>query len=306
MDEYIGKVKMNYEYYCGEDLYSDGDIEDELLRIVQSETDYSKIIYESASWPILYHLSDVRENVLSWYPFKENASVMEIGAGCGAVTGALLSKCSRVVSVDLSKRRSLINAYRHKEADNLEILVANFQDVYNNVHEKFDYITLIGVFEYAGLYINSNEPYSKFLNMIASLLKPDGKIIIAIENRLGLKYFAGCKEDHVGKYYTGIEDAYSDEGVRTFSKRELIKLFNENGFSQYEFYYPYPDYKLPEAIYSDENLPHEGELINNMRNFDAERYVVFDESKAFDGIIKASLFDEFSNSYIIELSNKAE
>ena len=184
--------------------------------------------------------------------------------------------------------------------------MANFQDVYNNVHEKFDYITLIGVFEYAGLYINSNEPYSKFLNMIASLLKPDGKIIIAIENRLGLKYFAGCKEDHVGKYYTGIEDAYSDEGVRTFSKRELIKLFNENGFSQYEFYYPYPDYKLPEAIYSDENLPHEGELINNMRNFDAERYVVFDESKAFDGIIKASLFDEFSNSYIIELSNKAE
>ena len=34
MQEYIGKVKMNYDAYCGEDLYSDGDVEDELLEIV--------------------------------------------------------------------------------------------------------------------------------------------------------------------------------------------------------------------------------------------------------------------------------
>ena len=31
MDEYVGNVKLNYDFYKGEDLYSDGPIEDELL-----------------------------------------------------------------------------------------------------------------------------------------------------------------------------------------------------------------------------------------------------------------------------------
>lgn len=304
MQEFVGKVKMNYDAYCGEDLYSDGDVEDELLEIVKNNSEYNRIIMEKASWPILYHLTEVRENILSWFPFQKDSVALEIGAGCGAVTGALLQKCKRVVSVDLSKRRCLINAYRHKAADNLEIMVGNFQDVKNNLTEKYDYITLIGVFEYANLYISGKNSQVDFLNMISELLKPDGKIIIAIENRLGLKYFAGCKEDHLGQYFTGIENDYRGKGVRTFSKKELIKIIEKCGFNRYEFYYPYPDYKLPEIIYSDEYMPVKGELCNNIRNYDMDRYILFDESKAFDGIIDAGLFDEFSNSFLIVIDNK--
>lgn len=36
--EHIGKVTMNYDYYSGKDLYSDGDIEDTLLEIVKTMT----------------------------------------------------------------------------------------------------------------------------------------------------------------------------------------------------------------------------------------------------------------------------
>ena len=35
MTEKIGKVIMNFEYYTGEDLYSDGDIENEILEMVK-------------------------------------------------------------------------------------------------------------------------------------------------------------------------------------------------------------------------------------------------------------------------------
>ena len=34
--ENIGKVIMNYDYYSGTDLYSDGDVEDTLLEIVKT------------------------------------------------------------------------------------------------------------------------------------------------------------------------------------------------------------------------------------------------------------------------------
>ena len=86
---------------------------------------------------------------MEWYPFKKDASVLEIGAGCGAISGVLCRNAKHVTSVDLSKRRSLINANRNKEYDNLTIMVGNFNDVV--LKEKYDYITLIGVLEYAGI-----------------------------------------------------------------------------------------------------------------------------------------------------------
>ena len=84
--------------------------------------------------------------------------------------------------------------------------------------------------------------------------------MIAIENRLGLKYWAGCTEDHVGRYFEGLEGYHNSEGVRTFSKKEWEKLIEISGMRG-KFYYPYPDYKFPLAIYSDEYLPRKGELI---------------------------------------------
>ena len=123
--------------------------------------------------------------------------------------------------------------------------------------------------------------------------------MIAIENKLGLKYFAGCKEDHVGRMFEGIEGYKNTSGVETFSKRELEKLLDANGYHNYRFYYPYPDYKLPMAIYSDKFLPSLGDLRNNMRNFDGDRVILFDEGKAFDNIIENGLFPEFSNSFLV-------
>ena len=41
--------------------------------------------------------------------------------------------------------------------------------------------------------------------MLFRHLTPGGRIVIAIENRLGLKYLAGCAEDHLGTYFSGIQ-----------------------------------------------------------------------------------------------------
>lgn len=303
--EYIGRVCLNYDCYSGRDLYSDGDMEDLLLSIVMGKCDYNTAIKEHPFWPILYHLSAIRENVVSWIPFKKTDSVLEIGAGCGAVTGALLGRCKDVVCVELSEKRSRINAYRHRDAENLEIMLGSFSDVKDHLKKKFDYITLIGVFEYAGLYVKEDDAYRVLLQQVNKLLKPGGRLILAIENRLGLKYFAGCKEDHLGVCFQGIESNYSKCGVHTFSRKEIITLLEAGGFADYQFYYPYPDYKLPEMIYSDRYLPNKGELVMNIRNFDADRLVLFDETKAWDGILDAGLFHEFSNSFLVMAANTA-
>lgn len=306
MKETIGAVTLNLDDYDGQDLYSDGDVEEELLKLVRThrQEEFPALIREKGSWPVLYHLSAQRENIIDWYPMRKDASVLEVGAGCGAITGALSRKAGMVVANDLSKRRSLINAWRNRDAANLELAVGNFRTVAGHLGKRFDYITLIGVLEYAGSYMGEQDPYRELLELVGSLLQEDGEVLIAIENRLGLKYFAGCREDHTGRAYEGIEGYPGHGGVRTFSRAELEALLSRSGFAEYEFYYPYPDYKFPTTIYSDGYLPKKGELLNNIRNFDSDRYVMFDEGKAFDGILESGYFPIFSNSFFVRAKRR--
>lgn len=296
MNDQIEKV-LNLSFYKGNDLYSDGDIEDELLNIVQNNDDYMEILKNDNRWPILYHLSPIRENLLEWYDYDKNGSVLEIGAGCGAVTGVFCRKTSRVVGIELSKRRSMINATRNAKYGNLEIIVGNFEDI--QIKEKFDYVSLIGVLEYSPLYINCESPFEDMVKRAKGFLKDDGKLIIAIENKMGLKYLAGATEDHTGVPFDGVNNYENIDYVKTLSKPEIIDLLRNAGYKKIEFYYPMPDYKMPNVIYSDNRLPNVGELRNIINVFDRERYQTFNEEIVFDQLIKDGLFDYFANSFLI-------
>ena len=53
MIEKVGKITLDYSLYPGEDLYCDGDIEQEILKIVKEypSVDFPKIIEKKKSWP---------------------------------------------------------------------------------------------------------------------------------------------------------------------------------------------------------------------------------------------------------------
>ena len=290
-------ARLNLDFYSGEDHYSDGDIEETLLDIVREHKNIDEVLAQDHRWPILYHLSPIRQNIINWYPFEKGASCLEIGGGCGAITGALCDALEEVTVVELSKRRSTINFERHKMYDNLEIIVGNLNDI--TFKKKFDYITLNGVLEYAGAFTDTDEPYSDFLKQIKRYLKPNGRLIIAIENRYGIKYFAGAKEDHTEKLFDSLEGYEGNHSVRTFGKLELETLLRESGYPEQTFYYPHPDYKMPMEIYSQEWLPGPYTMLTPAPNFDTDRYDLFDESKVFQGIIRNKQFEFFANSFLV-------
>lgn len=300
--EKIGNVTMDYTFYKGSDEYCDGTIEQEILEYVKQYDDEMEILKKDNRWPVLYHISPVRKNILEWYDFKKNAEVLEVGAGCGAVTGAICEKAKSVTCIDLSKQRSMINAYRNKKYDNLNIMVANFNDIVFD--RQYDYITLIGVLEYAAYYTATDNPFVDFLKKLKKNLKEDGKLLIAIENKFGLKYWSGCVEDHTGRYYDGIMGYVNTESkVQTFSKDELIQIMEEAGLKKYQFYYPFPDYKFAQQIFSDDYLPGKNELICQTQTYDNNRFLLFDETLAYNNIVASNKFDFFSNSYFIEVEN---
>ncbi len=308
MTEQIGKITLDYTYYPGEDLYCDGAVEQEILEIAKnySPLEFPKIIEEKKSWPILYHLSELRENIVDWLPMDKSMKVLEVGSGCGAITGALSRKAGEVTCIDLSKQRSLINAHRHVDCDNVTIHVGNFQDIEPVLPCDYDYVCLIGVFEYGQSYIGGETPFEDFYKIIKKHVKKGGKLVIAIENKFGLKYWAGCKEDHLGTFFSGIEDYPEGGGVRTFSRKGLEDIFKKCKDTNYSFYYPYPDYKFMTTLFSDQRLPMVGELSDNSRNFDRDRMLLFDEKNVFDSLIKEEMFPFYSNSYMVVIGERPE
>lgn len=314
-EELIAKMnprpKFNLQWYKNEDLYSDGEVEDFIIKIIAENRpeDYSNAVYEQFNWPIYYHLSPLRKNILNWYKFKPDSSVLEIGCGMGAITNVLCDECKDVTAVELSRKRATATLLRCREKKNLEIIVGNLNDI--EFEKKFDYITLIGVLEYQGTYTETTNPYKDFLVKIKQLLKPDGKLLVAIENQYGLKYWCGTPEDHVEIPFEGINQ-YKDveRGVRTFSKKALDILLRESGFLNTYFYYPFPDYKLPTVIYSQDVLPSKKDTVNseNFRDYSSadKNTLIANEKKLYTDIVENGVFEFFANSFLVECSDSSQ
>ena len=310
-EEIIGKVKLNYSWYSGEDLYSDGDavenrdgdaVENRILDIVRNEEGYEFALDEYTSWPILYHLTRQRENIVLPMEIGKTDEVLEVGAGMGAVTGALARKAKKVDCIELSRRRSLVNAERHKDLDNIEIFVGNFRDI--RIEKKYDAVVLIGVLEYAVYYVGGENPYETFLKKIAECLKPGGKLYVAIENKLGMKYFAGFHEDHLGKPFVGIEGYKKGDHVRTFTRSELSELASRCGFEDLYYFYPFPDYKLPTVILSDDNIRDAEIDFDEDSNYDLDILKLFSQRKAFAGLKGTDERAIFANSFLLKAVRK--
>ena len=291
------------DYYKDKDLYSDGDVEDEILALVKEGTALSDI--PRKRYPILYHLSPVRENIIRWYPFCKNPRILEVGAGCGAITGALSAKAGeggRVVAVDLSKRRASINFERHKDLENLDIYVGNLNDM--QFEDAFDYIVINGVLEYAMSFTDTDHPYEDFLLNMIRYLKPDGQVLIAIENKYGLKYFAGAPEDHTDTMFLGLNSYEGNDSVRTFGREELRELLSRVGLSETKFYYPYPDYKFPNEIFTDESLDAFG-YGRDYYNLNGERFLFFNEADTARGLAHEGVAGAIANSFLVAAGRTA-
>lgn len=263
----------------------------QIEKIVQSygEADYHSQITAQKSWPAMYQLAETRANVIQWLQIPPGAKVLELGAGCGTLTGALLQKGASVTCQDEEPAYCRINGNRHSQASygQLAIYAMPFAQCLPYLKGQYDIAFLIGVPLLPG-------EAGWLLNSVRGQLKPGGMLVLAADNKFGLKYWAGSKEPQTGKYFAGLEN----NGVHMYSKKGLEKLLQEAGFGQQQFYYPYPDYRFALEVYSDKYLPKKGDLTYNIANYEGDRLILFQEQKVFDSIIEEGQFPFFANSYL--------
>jgi GT2 family glycosyltransferase/SAM-dependent methyltransferase len=292
--------------------YSDGDEpEERLANIIGQATDLSVLSTElttkATDWPSLYHLSSSRANILRpMESMLQGADVLEIGAGCGAITRYLGEIGAKVIALEGSVRRATIARSRTRDLDNVEVVADRFNEFACDL--KFDVVTLIGVLEYANMFTPGDMPAQAMLERVRTFLKPGGVVIIAIENQLGLKYFAGAPEDHLGKPMYGIEGRYGKDQPQTFGRRALEKILSQSGFCHSRFMASFPDYKLPTSIITEAGFADSGFDASALAWQSARRdpqlppLLSFSPELVWPGVFDNALALDLANSFLIVAS----
>ncbi|OHA85685.1 MAG: hypothetical protein A2591_02525 [Candidatus Yonathbacteria bacterium RIFOXYD1_FULL_52_36] len=210
-----------------------------------------------------------RADFIPFLPASIDATVLDLGSGYGNITIPLARKFKKVIATDASlELLEFLNLRAQGEGiQNIECVnIASLEHGDLPFQQKsFDVIILNGVLEWVGSGKTEKDPgvyQQELLNALAGLLKDDGVLYIAIENRL----FPGWlrRDPHSKLKWTSmlprpIADWYArrkghKNGYRTYiySKHGYKKLLSNAGFTNTKFYYPYSSYRDPEFIYGDD------------------------------------------------------
>jgi SAM-dependent methyltransferase len=283
--------------------YRDG-AEDAALQIVSAAQDRSaasdEMVLAAVGWAQRYHFDPARSNIVRCLDLPATARVLEIGAGCGAITRYLGETCAVVDALEPVQPRAEVARVRTADQPNVDVAVGLLADV--PAQPAYDAVVVIGVLEYVGEGTAGLAPYREFLADVATRLVDGGTLVLAIENRLGVKYVVGGPEDHTNRMFDSIEGYPRGGRARTFSRRELEALLVDSGL-QPATRIAFPDYKMPRAVFGE--LPEATRsLLHRIPEFPspdwrAPRPRLADERSVWRTLVEAGLETEFGNSFLV-------
>ncbi|SOD71855.1 methyltransferase family protein [Jatrophihabitans sp. GAS493] len=297
----LGYILLNDVGYA----YRDG-AESVLLDRIRAASDISSLSDELSSsaqnWPEQAHLDTARANVIRAFDLPAQARVLEIGAGCGAVTRYLGEVCAVVDALEPVAERAAIARERTRDLAGVEVFVGDLSDIPDS--PTYDVIVVVGVLEYVGSGSANLTYYQDFLTAIRRRLIDGGTLILAIENRLGIKYYAGAPEDHSVRVFDSVEGyPHAQTPARTFSRQQLVSLMRDAELDP-TVYLAFPDYKLTRAVMDPQMPPHLNSLLYRIPTFPSPdwsrpRPRLADERALWRTSVEAGLAAEHGNSFVV-------
>lgn len=226
---------------------------------------------------------EMPKGLLNWYNFSPEGKVLYIENKECSIKELLQEKCKTVICISGA---------------------ASLDETFINQNNKaFDYIIAIGTAE------RLPDPVKAF-SLWRDMLSSSGRLILGMDNRLGLRYFCGDRDPFTNRNFDGIEnyrripkEDRKDLQGRNYSKEEICDLLYTSGWKNRKFYSVLPNLDLPQLIYSEDYLPVEALDIRYFPMYNHPDTVFLEEEFLYKDIINNGLFHTMANSYLIELSN---
>ncbi|MBQ7496297.1 MAG: LicD family protein, partial [Selenomonas sp.] len=269
---------------------------------------FASVLAKDSRFEVFEELSDYGQGILGWYDFSPTGSLLELGAGFGTRTEVFCRRCGQVTAVEAAPSRAEGVRIRCGDADRLTVVQADWQEYVLDLRDRFDYIVLVGGLEevpegfaFAGL----SGP-AAMVKCLLGLLKPDGRLFLAVDNRLGLRYFCGEPERRTGRPFAGINSFRLQDGKQLFSREEIMTVVREAGAKGVKCYYPLPNWHLPQLVYTDEYLPEDNLNERLLVYHPQNKTLLADEANLYSQVIRGGAFPFFANSFLLEVTNEPE
>lgn len=228
-------------------------------------------------------LREIPKALLCWYNFRYDSKILYIGKEDsyaevlqGYTNQIIYATCTQVLEKDWQKQ----------------------------FKEYFDYVACIEMIE-------QEVCPTEIFALIRKILKPDGILLLGMNNRLGLRYFCGDRDVYTGRNFDGIENyrrAYvKKEDVfcgRMYAKEELQKMLLAAGWKKEEtqFFSVLTDLHNPSFIYADKYMPEEDLSNRVFPTYIHPSTVFLDEESLYQSLIDNKMFHQMANAYLIECS----
>lgn len=292
------------------DYHKEIDISKEKQNIINeyinkySEEIYEKDLPEIISAEEMYYLTTVSQNLLNWYPFSKEDSVLEIGGDLGQLTGLFSKKCKDVTTIEPQWECAEAIRKRYKDRENIDLIAGKLEDI--SLNKKYDIITVIGNINRIEEIIGKQLDLENTIRYLEKYLNENGKMLIAVDNKFGLRYWAGNPENMLNKKFISLIGYHSEPiSYETFTKKSLEEILQKMEYN-FNFYYPLPDYKMPNVIFTDEGLPKYNSIDKYNPYTTQNSDLIINEIDVFREILTTNpeMFIFFTNSFLIEISKE--
>lgn len=177
-----------------------------------------------------------------------------------------------------------------------------FLDRLDNGYEggRYDFVVAVDVLEYA------KDP-AELLIRAKRLLKPEGTLLVAADNRLGIRYFCGDQDYFTGRSYDSIEDyrhvpageRKAMEG-RAYSRAELAGVLERAGFWGHRFFSVFPRISNPQILLAEDYEPNEALDIRVFPEYNSPGTVFLFEEELYPALMENRLLHPMANGFFIE------
>ena len=256
-------------------------------------------------------LSPLRHALFQWYEFRKDARLLELNAGWGAMTGLFLDRVKSVTAAAGTEEQRAFIAERFRNVPLIEdrLKILSPETAGDGVppgkgspdETGFDYVVAEGLLEEA-------EDPAGTLRGWMRLLKPGGTLLVTAGNRYGLKYFCGARDPYTGSMYESISRCLPDPGRkgRLLSRKELSRAVKTAGIPVSRFYFPVPDGRMPQMIFTEEYRKgvNAGE---GLVDYDYEDPAMTGlEHRIFEDMIDEGALPFLANTFLLELKQEGE
>jgi SAM-dependent methyltransferase len=290
----------------------------EFLRNAVKDTPWRQVI-ENMDLPVLKQKRNWFINPRKGYPYRilplvQKRLVLDIGAGSGVISETLAQDFSSVVAFDYSPELVAFMKKRFLEDGINRIHLVRGDAANLPFHkERFDLVIVNGVLEWVPDFVPKMNPYRaqiEFLRNVHAILRREGMVGIAIENRLYYRHFQGLSP-HGESSYIVILPRFLANLMRRLGKKSQYRnyiysywgyrhLLKKAGYRNIRIYLVLPSYYDPHVVISPQRRPSQAFFKEYFQaRFSENGETGFARKAAYYLLNKMNLFRYLEHSFLI-------